>query len=79
MRIFHIQHSSVTERPAREDLSALALPDQGYVWLSCSRHAFEQGLAPIQAMLQRLCGVQLVDLHISDLLNQQLPSHYDYT
>jgi len=30
-------------------------------------------------MLQSLGGVQLVDLHVSDLLNQQLPSHYDYT
>jgi Mg2+ and Co2+ transporter CorA len=29
--------------------------------------------------LQTLCGVQLLDLHISDLLNQQLPSRYDYT
>jgi magnesium transporter len=30
-------------------------------------------------MLQTLCGQQLVDLHISDLINNQLPSHYDYT
>ncbi len=79
MRIFHIQHSSVTESPALEDLAQLALPTQGYIWLSCSRQAFERGVAPIQAMLQKLCGVQLVDLHISDLLNAQLPSHYDYT
>ena len=33
----------------------------------------------LQATLQALCGLQLVDLHISDLLNNQLPSHYDYT
>jgi magnesium transporter len=33
----------------------------------------------LQATLQALCGMQLVDLHISDLLNNQLPSHYDYT
>ena len=33
----------------------------------------------IQAALQALCGMQLVDLHISDLLNKQLLSHYDYT
>jgi len=30
-------------------------------------------------VLAALCGVQLVDLHVSDLLNAQLPSHYDYT
>ena len=35
--------------------------------------------AQIQGALQALCGIQLVDLHISDLLNQQLPSRYDYT
>jgi len=33
----------------------------------------------IQTALQALCGAQLVDLHVSDLLNQQLPSHFDYT
>jgi Mg2+ and Co2+ transporter CorA len=26
-----------------------------------------------------MCGTTLVDLHVSDLLNNQLPSHYDYT
>jgi hypothetical protein len=26
-----------------------------------------------------LGGGQLVDLHVSDLLNHQLPSHFDYT
>ena len=29
--------------------------------------------------LQRWTGGQLVDLHVADLLNNQLPSHYDYT
>jgi Mg2+ and Co2+ transporter CorA len=29
--------------------------------------------------LQQLCGQSLLDLHVSDLLNTQLPSHYDYT
>ncbi len=33
----------------------------------------------VQAVLQRLCNTALVDLHVSDLLNQQLPSHFDYT
>ena len=35
--------------------------------------------AHIQASLQTLCGTQLVDLHVTDLLNNQLPSHYGYT
>ena len=33
----------------------------------------------MQAALQRWTGGQLVDLHVSDLLNEQLPSHFDYT
>ena len=33
----------------------------------------------MQEHLQRWEASQLVDLHISDLLNPQLPSHYDYT
>ncbi len=79
MRIFRINHSNVTES---QDLAALGdtgLPEQGFVWIACARPEFEALQAQIQATLQRLCGVQLVDLHISDLLNNQLPSHYDYT
>ena len=55
------------------------LPPQGFVWIACTRREFEARLAQIQASLQGLCGTQLVDLHVSDLLNNQLPSHYDYT
>ena len=55
------------------------LPAQGYLWMSFSRREFEVMQAEIHTVLQHLCGVQLFDLHISDLLNNQLPSHYDYT
>lgn len=75
MRIFHI-HSS-----GAEELSALPaqLPAQGFLWIACARPAFHDRLAEIQGRLQSLVGLQLVDLHVSDLLNAQLPSHYDYT
>ncbi|KAF1021452.1 MAG: Cobalt/magnesium transport protein CorA [Paracidovorax wautersii] len=33
----------------------------------------------MQSTLLTLTGRALVDLHVSDLLNRQLPSHYDYT
>ncbi len=56
-----------------------ALPAQGLVWIACARREFEVMQAQIQATLQSLCGTQLVDLHVSDLLSNQLPSHYDYT
>ena len=75
MRIFHI-HSS-----GAEELSSLPaqLPAQGFLWIACARPAFHDRLAEIQGRLQSLVGLQLVDLHVSDLLNAQLPSHYDYT
>ena len=76
MRIFTINDTGVTET---DDLTAVRLPEQGYLWIACARREFELMQAQIQATLQTLCGMQLVDLHISDLLNKQLPSHYDYT
>ncbi len=79
MRIFNIQSSGVTESANLAALSAGGMPAQGYVWVSCAREEFEEKQAQVQAMLQALCAVSLLDLHISDLLNQQLPSHYDYT
>ncbi len=79
MRIFNIQGNGVTESADLGALSAAGMPAQGYLWVSCAREEFEEQQPQVQAMLQSLCAVQLLDLHISDLLNQQLPSHYDYT
>jgi len=79
MRIFQIQSTGATEGLHLESLSQQGLPATGFVWLSCSRHQFESRLADIQSVLQQMCGQPLLDLHVSDLLNQQLPSHYDYT
>ncbi len=75
MRIFSINGSSIAET----DALPTRLPEQGFVWVACARAEFELMQAQIQATLQALIGQQLVDLHISDLLNHQLPSHYDYT
>jgi Mg2+ and Co2+ transporter CorA len=79
MRIFNIQTSSVTETQDLEALTHGGLPAQGFVWVACARREFEVLQTQVQTMLQALCGQQLVDLHISDLINNQLPSHYDYT
>ena len=82
MRVFSIHGTSVSEPSAAnlpQALGELRLPDQGYLWLACTRTEFEQMQAQIQAALERMCGLQLVDLHVADLLNQQLPSRYDYT
>ena len=79
MRIFHIEPGHVRESAELEQLSAADLKGSGYVWIACSRPEFEAEQARVQVALQQLCGEQLVDLHISDLINKQLPSHYDYT
>jgi len=78
MRVFRIHGTSVTEAPAQSPADWV-WPAQGYLWAACSRSEFEHQQAELQAALLRLCGVQLVDLHVSDLLNLHLPSRYDYT
>jgi magnesium transporter len=75
MRVFSISPTGLAETAELPS----QLPEQGHVWIACTRQEFETQLAQIQATLQSLCGLQLVDLHVSDLLNQQLPSHFDYT
>jgi len=75
MRLFHIQGEHFIELarlPAE-------LPEQGFLWLGYGRAEFEAQVGAVQAGLQRWTGSQLVDLHVSDLLNPQLPSHYDDT
>ncbi len=79
MRVFEISGSRITEHDA---LAPMAMPGacaSGYLWISLTRDEFRRSLAEVQGILQSLCGTQLVDLHVADLLNDQLPSHYDYT
>ncbi len=75
IRVFHIEPGSVSE------LAELptAPPARGFFWIASTRSAFGASLPRLQTMLQATAGLQLVDLHVSDLLNAQLPSHYDYT
>ncbi len=77
MRVFNI--STGNQGISETDALPTQLPAQGFVWIACARREFEVLQAQIQSALQSLCGTQLVDLHIADLLNNQLPSHYDYT
>ena len=75
MRVFHIRGEQFTELAALPDDA----PSAGFLWVGSARREFELGAAEIQAALQRWTGGQMVDLHVSDLLNNQLPSHFDYT
>ncbi|MCW7539097.1 magnesium transporter CorA family protein [Aquabacterium sp. A7-Y] len=74
MRVFHIgaRFEELAGMPER-------VPEQGYLWLAISRDDFEAKLATLQSFLHQCAGGALVDLHVSDLLNRQLPSHFDYT
>ncbi len=80
MRIIEINRSQVSEHQA---LAPLTVPGacgaNGYLWISLTRDEFRASLAEVQQILQSLCLTQLVDLHVADLLNDQLPSHFDYT
>jgi Mg2+ and Co2+ transporter CorA len=75
MRVFLIRSAGVVES---DTVPAAAAADT-ITWISCTRAEFASQLAQIQTTLTALCGLQLVDLHISDLLNAQLPSRYDFT
>jgi Mg2+ and Co2+ transporter CorA len=75
MRVFTIEPREVRETSALPE----GLPARGFVWIACGRSEFELTQAAIQSSLNALTGSSLVDLHISDLLNPQLPSHFDYT
>jgi magnesium transporter len=75
MRIFHIQGDQFSELQALPE----AEPAAGYFWVGLAREEFEANAGMVQAALQRWAGGPLVDLHVADLLNPQLPSHFDYT
>ncbi len=75
MRIFHIHGDQFDEL---DSLPGEA-PATGYFWIGVGRPELEAHLAELQAALQRWTGTQLVDLHVLDLLNAQLPSNFDYT
>jgi magnesium transporter len=75
MRVFHVG----TDQFVELDAWPAALPPTGFLWIGSARREFEVQAAELQAALQRWTGGQLVDLHVADLLNNQLPSHFDYT
>jgi len=75
MRYFHIdgeRFSELQELPA-------SLPAHGFIWAGYARKEFESQLSQVQGALSRWnCG-PIVDLHVSDLLNDTLPSDFETT
>ncbi|MBK6866871.1 MAG: magnesium transporter CorA family protein [Burkholderiales bacterium] len=56
-----------------------AAPADGFVWVYLDRSEFVQQQALLQNAMQRLGGSALLDVHLSDLINDAHPSHYDGT
>ena len=75
MRVFQISADRFTELQGLPPQK----PANGFLWIGASRAEFESKLHELQERLQAWEGGPLVDLHVSDLLNLQLPSQYDYT
>jgi Mg2+ and Co2+ transporter CorA len=75
MRVFHVRGEQFVEL----DTLPEGLPDGGFLWVGSARREFEVAIPELQAGLLRWTGGQLVDLHVSDLLSNQLPSHFDTT
>ncbi|MES2887686.1 MAG: magnesium transporter CorA family protein [Pseudomonadota bacterium] len=75
MRIFHITGDRFVEL----DTLPAERPAAGYLWIGAARREFEVQIQTLQSAFQTWTGGQLVDLHVTDLLNNQLPSHFDYT
>lgn len=75
MQGLHIGDAGVR---AFDELPA-SLPPDGFVWLAWERPRFAEQLAALQGALPRWGRGAIVDLHVSDLLNAQLVSHFDYT
>jgi len=76
MRVFHVAGDRFTE------LQALPhpLPAEGFLWIGFTRSEFEAQVGTlVQPALQRWELGAIVDLHVSDLVNSQLPSDFDYT
>ncbi len=75
MRCFHVAPERFVELAGVPE----ALPEGGFLWVCVEREALREQHSRVQQALQRWTGATLVDLHLSDLVNAQLPSHFDDT
>ncbi|AZV93458.1 magnesium transporter CorA [Bordetella sp. J329] len=76
LRVFHIRPGKSVEELAMPPDEP---PREGYLWLACSHDDFVAETEAVQTFCLRLGGIRILDLHVSDLSNLQLPSHLDYT
>ncbi len=60
------------------DAAPTELPPNGFLWLAVERGDLQAQFAHVQARLAHWTKAPLMDLHVADLLNEDLPSHFDY-
>ena len=75
MRVFEVGADAFAEAAALPG----ELPAGGFLWLALARDELGSQRAALQSALLRWTGAHLVDLHVSDLLNSQLPSRFEST
>lgn len=75
MRVFVIDAAGAREAST----CPTHLPAHRYVWLALERAELQADVTGWQQRLHELAGSALVDLHLSDLLNTQLPSRHECT
>jgi Mg2+ and Co2+ transporter CorA len=75
MRVAQVGPGRFAEMPSLQG----ELAADGFVWIACERQALEANHEDVQDLLQRWAGASLVWLHVSDLLNEQLPSTFEAT
>ena len=75
MQIFHVGAEDFQAGTTLAD----PLPPAGFLWLACDRAEFAAAEPALQSALARWTGGTLVHLHVADLINEHLPSQFDYT
>ncbi len=75
LQIQHVQRGGLDSLPTLPD----ELPTSGFLWLALTREGLKRQFPVLQARLAHWLHAPLMDLHVSDLLNEQLPSHFEST
>jgi magnesium transporter len=72
MDIFHISEDKTVLNPA-------VLASDGFLWLDATHDEVAAAPEAWRAAIARISGVQLYDLHLTDILNLKHPSYFDST
>lgn len=73
----------ISEQQARrisaDEADAAHLADDGFLWLDASHAEVSADVPAWRAAVERITGVQLHELHVSDAVNLRHPSYFDST